>query len=94
VLEFIRAELADVKKERDYYRDLLFQRLGVVPDPNHIPNSRRQIDPNQLIKMQARGTRSVRQRLEREDFAKYQERMKALEIEVLAKEIGLKESNG
>jgi len=85
-LEFIRAELTDVKKERDYYRDLLFQRLGVVPTGNSIPTGGRAA--NKVV-LPVKGIRATRQRLEAEDLAKYNEQMKRLELEVLAKEIGL-----
>jgi len=68
--------------------------VGIVSGSNSLPNASRKVDPRAFVEIQRRGTRSTRQRLEAEDLRLYNEKIKQLELETLAKEVGLEVEHG
>lgn len=95
MLEFIRAELDDVKRERDYYRDLLFQHTGVIR-PVIVAQVQGQEGKKMIPAPAIKSRQAIRQRLEAEDKAMYLAKIRQLEMETLARQVGLKteESDG
>lgn len=87
VLEFLRAELDSVKKERDYFRDLLLTNANLVPRP--ISGEAPKVTKEMMQALKKQATNSVRRRLEEADRAAYLEKIKGLELQTLAAEVGL-----